>query len=459
MKKKHVKIISLFIIVLSLFSGCSKETIPVSTNNSKSNISSNEKENLKDENISLKTDNDHVKILCNSNIVIAVNELVDFYCSENNLQKDIFDIKIMNEDTSGDEEYYDMIFNDTDSIYSVTDDSNLDVIDLSKTGLSEKELSCIYSGILEAGRNSEKEIKSVPVIIEPVVFCYRADIADDFFDFNEKDMQEATENWNSFRYVAKDVFEQTDNDIKICTLKEIKDYYTDMSHTSFLKNNCLEISDKLIEGYEYIREFKNEGYASDCEVGSDEWKEAVLSDEIFGFFADFYDERADRINEIMSDEYIRRNQSWKCVKGPECMIKKGVWVSIGAKSVNNDKAADFIRFYTVNDEIVKKYALQNRRYMSNCKVMKNIIENEEYDGVKWIRSQSEHFILDDVASSFKAVNDKTVYDKDLMNNYRESLDLFCNGEYALAEDAADGFKMMSENLLYKNGFSVELMSD
>ena len=459
MRKKTVKIVSVFYILLLLFSGCKENNIPVSKSEEKikSILDNNE---IKDKNnADTNKENDHLKVLCNNNIVLAVNELIDFYCEENEISKEIFDIKILNDDTVGDEEYFDMIFNDISNIYMLTDDSNSDVMTSSEIGFTDSDLSVLYSGVLDAGRNSEGNIKAFPVIIQPVVFCYRDDIAADFFDYNEKDMQEAVENWNNFRYTATDIFDKTDNDIKICTLNEIKDNYTYPSHLSFLENNKLVIDDKVIEGYEYIKEFFTQNYASEYEVCSDEWKAALKNDEIFGFFADFYDEKADRLNEVMNDEYIRWNQSWKCVKGPDCMIKKGVWVSVGRESLNNDKAKEFISFYTQNDEKIKKYALSNRRYMSNSKVMKNIIENEEYTGVKWIVSQSEHLIIDDVASSFEAQPDKTAYDNNLINNYRESLDLYINSEYSITEDALDGFIMMSENYLNENGVSVELITE
>lgn len=447
--KKNILILFL-LLTAAMISGCSDEEKSVVTE--KKDSFAETEQYIKKE---TKADNE-LNIVCSETNIKNVYELIDFYCNEKNIDKEQFNVIVSKDEYAVDVNESDMIFLDNEHAVTYVNNDYLSLKTAEDLEINKNELSEIYSGLLNIGRDDDTSLRAFPVYIEPVVFCYREDLAYDYFGYEtEEEMQEAVEDWNSFRYTARTIYEDSDNRIKICTLNELKENCININNTSFLENDKLIISDKMLDLYEYIKEFSKEGYASQNIAGDAQWEKELKNDEIFGFFADFYDENQNLTNKMADDEYIRWNQSWKCIKGPECLIKNGMWISVPEKSVHDEMTSDFIRFYTQNKDMIKKYALKHHRYMSNRKVMDSIIENEENESVSWISRQNEHRELDEVLSVFEPVGNRTRYNLYLLNKFKASVELFTDGIYTIAEDAADGFRIMSEKKLAESGIITE----
>jgi hypothetical protein len=124
--------------------------------------------------------------------------------------------------------------------------------------------------------------------------------------------------------------------------------------------------------------------------------------------------------------------------GPSGWAWGGSWLAVSPKCNTGKIAHDFVEFFTVNPETMKKYALYSGDFVNSPSAMKAIVDEKSNSNI-YLGGQDQFSVLYEAASTINMDN-ITAYDSVLKSTFSNNVNKYVKGEFKSVDEMLDGFK-------------------
>lgn len=334
-------------------------------------------------------------------------------------------------------------------------------VPLSSIGIKDSELEANqYQYTIDIAKattgDDAGKIKGSSWQAAPGGFCYRADLAESLLGVKTPDeMQEKIGDWDKFIDAAKIVKEESGGKTKMATaIEEIWQVFSSTRETAWVDNGALVISDEVKDFMELAKTMKTENYYLGTGWWNDAWFAAGQTDETMGYFVSTWGIGDPIMMKATGGEKGENYGKWSLCEGPQAYYWGGTWIVVGPDCDNQDIAADIIRYFTVENESMKKYAVgydadgdgkfdgdddfaPSNDYMNNDAVMTEIVNSDHTNGL-FKDGVSQYPMLQKAAKNITSLK-ITGYDMGINDAFNTAFTNYASGE-ASYDEAIDQFK-------------------
>ena len=331
--------------------------------------------------------------------------------------------------------------------YIDKDDMTAPLTDL---GFSDADFNNGYEYVKKVGTNSNGVIKGSSWQATPGGYVYRTDIAEEVFGAKTPaEFQEYVKDWNTFTESAKKVKEQK-NMAMVDTLGGMWQVWQYNRSTAWADDQYNLVIDDFCKQYaDLAKEYYDNGYVTKA-VQWDSWDKAVQDGETMGIFQCTWcfgkngvlsglegnGKTADDATEWVVDGPFKSN--WAFTQGPSGYAWGGSWLALSPKANSGKIAHDFVEFFTINADTMKKYAEYSGDFLNSPAAMKAIVDAGTNKNA-YIGGQDQFSIFLDAAANIKMDN-VTAYDSVLKDYFNQNITKYVEGNFKSADEAIEGFK-------------------
>lgn len=337
MKKKTVKLLTVFAAALVLFTGCGKEQEPAP-----------EPEVQLPEKVHIYTYDDGFAGTMGY-ITEKYPELqeraeyisvpTDSFC------KDIAAI-LENEDN---EAYPDIIVAPFENIDCLVESSH--TLPVSELGIAEGDCSQMYPYAMQTVTDKEGNLKALTTEVHPGAFIYRKKLAEDLLGSSDaRDVQSYVRDWETFTDTARAIYKKSEGQTKMIASAHAIDKAFDSGGDKYL-DICYTLE-------------KNQ-YAEAFEPESSEYFKAASGNKIFGYF-------------VESDFFEKSNMGrpgyegdWGICEGPEAYFVGGCWIFVTDKCPEKELVGNAIKLLCTDMTVLETIRNDSGAFVNNIKVMSN----------------------------------------------------------------------------------------
>lgn len=315
-------------------------------------------------------------------------------------------------------------------------------------GFTEADFADQYAYTQEIGKDSNGVLKGVSWQAAPGGWCYRTDLADTYLGVKTpEDMQAKVSDWDKFQATAKEVYDASgDKKTALTTsLGGIWQAFVSKRTQPWVKDNTLQIDDSCTEFIKLAKNMRDNGYVTDLNQWTDEWKAAGQSDDTMGYFISTWGFGESILLTAAGGEGGATYGKWNVCQGPTPYYWGGTWMCVSPRTDNADMVANFINYFTVDKTSMEKYALNKPEYVNSKTVMQKIVD-EGSNKNPLLGGQDQFSVLHPAAQNINLNGLITPYDASIKQSFMDAVNAYCAGETADEAACIDDFKnRVSEN--------------
>ncbi len=285
-------------------------------------------------------------------------------------------------------EKYDALFNDGADldVYFCEADWALKYINddtktapLEQLGFSDANFADIYSYTDEIGKDSNGVRKGVSWQAAAGGFAYRTDLAEQYLGVKTpEEMQAKIGDWESFVTAAEDIAEQSGGKTALAdTLGGMWQVFAASRTTPWVVDNALEVDASCEEFANYAKRLWDCGGVTKNPQWDASWYASGQDDSAMGFFVSTWGFGDAILAQAAGGEGGATYGKWNVCQGPSPYFWGGTWIVVNPATDNAEEAQSFIKTFTVDQEQIKKYALDKPEYCNNMAVMQEIVDSGE----------------------------------------------------------------------------------
>lgn len=313
---------------------------------------------------------------------------------------------------------------------------------LSDLGISKDEYKDAFQYTLDMGTGADGVFRGATFQATPGAWFYDANLAKQYLGVeNAEAMQEKVKDWDAFQATAKELNEKSDGKCKLtASVAGLWQVFQCNRTKAWVVDGKLEM-DTAEEFYDIAKNLKDNGGVTDepsC-FGSTH-NQAMQAGNALGAFAPTWgltgksgsilgdDAGADRMN----DKAV-----YTVIAGPQSWYWGGSYFAV-PKCCNTKKtAAEFIRFYTLNEnDGMKDYTDDCGDFMNN----KTVMANASYSNPSLVGGQNHNTVIADSAAKIDMSGKVTTYDSVIKEAFIDSVNKYVDGTYKTKDDAIKAFK-------------------
>ncbi|MBQ8923012.1 MAG: hypothetical protein IJ060_13480 [Oscillospiraceae bacterium] len=321
---------------------------------------------------------------------------------------------------------------------------------LTDLGFAEADFDNGYEYVKKIGTNDAGVIKGSSWQATPGGYVYRTDIAEEVFGAKTpEEFQQYVDNWEVFTESAAKVKEQK-NMAMVDTLGGLWQVWSYKRTSAWADDSYnLVIDDYCKEYADLAKEYYDKGYVTKAEQWKT-WDKAVQNGETMGIFQCTWcfgkngtlsslegnTKTEDDATEWTVDGPFGSN--WAFTQGPSGWAWGGSWLALSPKANSGEIAHDFVEFFTINAETMRKYAEYSGDFVNSPAAMKAIVDAGTNKNA-YIGGQDQYGIFYEAAANIKMDN-VTRYDSVLKKYFSDNISKYVQGAYSSTDEAIDGFK-------------------
>lgn len=382
-----------------------------------------------------------------------VAPMLSFWCPDNGYTEEA-NINFVNFDCGGGDAAanYDQYFlggEDCD-IFMVEADWALKYINdanatapLSALGFAEEDFAGQYGYTMEIGKDSNGEIKGVSWQAAPGAWCYRSDLAETYLGVTSPaDMQAKVGDWDAFQATAAEVMEASGGKTAITTtLGGIWQAFACGRTNPWVVDGVLSVDDQCNQFISLAKNMRDNGYVTDLGQWNDDWYAAGQTDDTMGYFVSTWGFGDSILLAAAGGDGGATFGKWAVTEGPTAFFWGGTWMCVSPNTDNADMVASFIEYFTVNEETMKKYALEKEggEYVNNINVMQTIVDEGSNSNAN-LGGQDQFAVVHENAKAIDLKGLITPYDAAIKTAFLDAVNAYCNGETADEAACIDDFK-------------------
>ena len=320
------------------------------------------------------------------------------------------------------------------------------------------------------------ETKGASFQATPNVLIYRKSIAKDVLGTDDPaEVQSKLDSWDKFNAVAKDAKAKG----YYMTPSAIETYrvYANNSSKSFITDGKFTLTDGFDKWLAQAEEFSKNGYTINCGVWADE-KTAQMSnggipiptepnegesEEDFKARVEGYK----KINEEFGDNCGKTlcffgpawyynfcmgvalehaAGDWAICEGPQAAFWGGTWMMVPTGTDNASMAADVLKAFTENTDILTQLVMKDNQYANHKNVMKSYAESKDYQNKFLVKGQNDIAIMYKLAENIKWDADlHTQYDQTFNEKLPEQILEYLKGSCTKEEALNNFYKTLDES--------------
>ncbi|KNY29771.1 extracellular solute-binding protein [Pseudobacteroides cellulosolvens] len=200
----------------------------------------------------------------------------------------------------------------------------------------------------------------------------------------------------------------------------------------------LTIDQKALDFIDFAKDMRDNKYEATLDQWSPDWSAAIADDEKALVWAC----PSWGIPWIIgsNDKQAANGGRWGLARPGIPYFWNGTWLGIYSKSENQDIAWEFVKYFTTNEDLMRKWAHESKDFPNNLQVIaEGYGEENKIMGID-IYKFYEPFIKDIDGSIF------TEYDSEIQNIYTNNLGFYLNGgEFKTKDELIKAFKNRVKN--------------
>lgn len=445
MKKRILAAVVAAASVLSL-AGCN----PDNTSSGAGNSGTNSNESVVPA-ADLKDDDDTLTLLAWSGNE-DVQLLVDFYCEETGFDKSKINwVKIGESGGDAKEMYMDYLKGTGDADILFCDAgwaqkymNSEYTIPMSQLGITKEQYPDAYQYTLQLGTNNKGEFTAPTFQATPGLWVYNAKLAKQYLNVNTpEEMQEKVKDWAAFEATAEELKNATSGAVKMnATLGGIWEVKKSDRKGAWVTDNTFKWTDEADAIIDLAKNYADKGYVDpSISTWTVPWWNIVASNEALGEFIPTWGLKGNS-GSMLYNFAAGTNDDWSAkgepttdtfvaVSGPQDWYWGGTYFCVSNRCNTKKTAADFIKFYTQNADMMKKYGQKNGDFMNNKKIMPEVT----FTNPILVGGQDQFKLLVDKADKINLGNAVTEYDADIADAIGDAFGKYAKGELTSKDEA------------------------
>lgn len=220
---------------------------------------------------------------------------------------------------------------------------------MSDLGFSDDAFAGQYAYTMDIGKDSNGVIKGVSWQAAPGGWCYRTDLAESYLGVKTpEEMQAKVSDWDAFQATAKEVYDASGNKTALTTtLGGIWQAFAANRSTPWVVDDKLAVDDFCNTFIDLAKNMRDNGYVTELNQWTDEWKAAGQTDDTMGYFVSTWGFGESILLSAAGGEGGATYGKWNVCQGPTPYYWGGTWICVSPKTDNADMAANFINYFTV----------------------------------------------------------------------------------------------------------------
>ena len=334
----------------------------------------------------------------------------------------------------------DIITLEADWILSYINDSKL-TAPLSDVGISASDFANPYGYTVEIGKNESGVQVGASFQATPGGFVYRTDLAEKYLGVKTpEEMQALVSDWDKFRSTAATLYDASSADGKGVAITATEGGLWQVYAAN--RSKPWVVDDKLVmdnaeEFYDIVKDFTDKGYMTTATQWDPSWYAAIKNGDALGDFVSTWGMTEASILGEFNQDGAKGKLAF--VEGPSPYFWGGTWLALAAKHDTDDLAAQFIKFFTCEDENMKLYSEKTDDFCNNSKVMQEIVDAGHSNPIL-VDGQDQFSVFLEQAANLDLTGKLTKYDSVIKGHFNDSVQKYANGTYATKEDAIKAFK-------------------
>ncbi|MGN0641722.1 MAG: carbohydrate ABC transporter substrate-binding protein [Huintestinicola sp.] len=297
---------------------------------------------------------------------------------------------------------------------------------LSTVGIEESELADQYEYTKAIGTSSSGALKGITWQSAPGGFAYRSDLAEKYLDVKSvDDMQAKISDWDGFLATAATLKEA--GNVAICpTLGGVWQVFSSSRNEPWVVDNKFVITDEVKEFMDLAKDLVQNQYTLNYDQWTSEWYACGQTDDVFGYFVSTWGIGDAILAAAAGGEGGATWGKWALCEGPQAYYWGGTWLAAYPKTDNADLVADIMRYFCVNADSMKNYALGSGDFLNNKAVMKDIVDSGANSNPN-LGGQDQFAIWYKNAENID-LSFMSSYDKDIKGCLATAYKAYANGE-------------------------------
>lgn len=384
-----------------------------------------------------------------------INHLIDFFKQESGTSVEVKMVdcgqggeaareqytKILAADSNVDA---DLIICDMDWVRNYVDDGGKYTIPLADLGISASEYTDAFGYTIGVGTDSNGVFKGATFQATPGAFFYRADLAEQYLGVKSPDeMQAKVKDWDTFRATAKELADASGNKCALqCTEGGLWQVFQCNRTKAWVVDGKLEM-DNAEQFLDMIKEMYDAKAITDAPQWDGAWYSTVQDGSALGDFAPTWGLTGLKGSILGDMALIDENGANPQVQlalcdGPQGWYWGGSYFCATVKCNTKKTAAEFIRFYTINKDSMKKYSETYHDYMNNKSAMSEIVSAGQ-NNPSLVGGQDHFAILNKTVGNIDVTGKLTTYDSVIKTAFNDAAKKYMTGDLD-KEAAINAFK-------------------
>lgn len=317
----------------------------------------------------------------------------------------------------------------------IEDDTMMDLADLN---ITKADLGDTYDYVVDVATDNNGVLKGASFQACPGAWFYDVNLAKEHLGVNSpEEMQAKVKDWDTFRATAKELNEKTDGSVALtCTQAGLWQVFQCNRTKPWVVDGVFQM-DTAEEFFDIAKDlYDNNALTAASGMWADDWYPNMQTGKAMGEFAPTWGLTGLK-GSILGDAAKDRtgdNAVYALVEGPQMWYWGGSWFCV-PKSCNTKKAAaEWIRFYCVNEDSMKGYSEEYGDFMSNKKVMDAIVSEGKTKNPSLVGGQDHLKLLSPSASAINLKDKLTTYDSKIKTAFNNAVQKYMKG--TLDKDAA-----------------------
>lgn len=406
--------------------------------------------------VELKDDDDTLSILAwesNSDI----RNMVKLFCEEKGYSEDKIKVVAQGSNGEGGRDQYpqylegdgdaDLMCLEADWILQYINDDKL-TAPLSAVGITEDQYKDAYGYTVAIGTNEAGVLKGASFQAAPGGFLYNADLAKEYLGVENPDqMQELVKDWDTFQKTAATVYEKSGGKTSLtATEGGLWQVYQANRTKAWVVDGKLEM-DTATDFYDIAKSFKDNKYMAGVPQWDGAWYAAMNDGTAMGEFASTWGLTSGKGSMLSNftagtdgGDTTGVDAKFALCAGPTSYFWGGTWLGVSTKCNSKTLAKEFIEFFTVNADTMKKYSEKTGDFCDNKTVMKGLVDAKTNKNALLKDGQDQFQILYSQADGIKMDGIITKYDSKIKGFFNDSVNGYLDGTFATKDDAIVDFK-------------------
>jgi len=323
---------------------------------------------------------------------------------------------------------------------------------LTDLGFAVSDFDGCYKYTLSVGTDNNGVLKGVSWQATPGCYAYRTDLASEYLGVSTPDeMQEYVKDWDTFTETAKKVKDEHDIAM-VDSLGGMWQVWQYNRSSGWVVDGALNVDEDYTKKYaELAKDYYDKGYVTTEDQWSDGWYVVTQDDSTLGAFVCTWCFGVNGVLSSMEGNSESTGTSiadatcdgptggkYNVCAGPSGWAWGGTWFGLSPKCNNKDIAADFVKYFTIDEESIEKYALFKGEFVNNPNVMKKIVDDKSNTNA-YLGGQDQFSILYSAASTID-MGSITAYDSQIKDAFNGAVSEFVKSSDQSVEDMIENFK-------------------